>query len=67
MKEVDNTFYTAADVARIIHRSENHAYKLIAELNKELSSQGYLTVRARIPKAYFEKRLLGFSAGGDRE
>lgn len=63
----DDTFLTAADVARIIHRSENYSYRLIAQMNQELAAQGYLTVRARIPRAYFERRFLGFSAGGDKE
>ena len=64
MKEIDSTFYTAADVARIIHRSENFSYKLISRLNKELEQQGYITIRARIPRKYFELRCL---AGGDTE
>lgn len=56
------TFYTASDLAPIINRSENYCYCLIRKLNKELEEQGYITVKARIPVKYFEKRVC---AGGD--
>lgn len=55
-------FYTAEDLARILNRSENYCYKLIRKLNKELEEQGYITIRARVPKRYFERRCAG---GGD--
>ena len=64
MKETNATYLTPKDVSQITHRSENYAYRLIAILNKELEAQGYLTVRARIPRRYFEMRCL---AGGDYE
>ena len=60
---MEKTFYTAEDIARIIGRSENYAYKLIRQLNDELASQGYIVVRARIPRKYFEARVFG---GGDK-
>ena len=60
---MEKTFYTAEDIARIIGRSENYAYKLIRQLNDELASQGYIVVRARIPRKYFEARAFG---GGDK-
>ena len=53
---MSKTFYTAEDIAGILGRSENYAYKLIRDLNKELADQGYIVVRARIPRKYFEAR-----------
>ena len=58
-------FLTAQDVAQIIHRSPNHAYKLIDMLNKELAAKGYITIRARIPRAYFMQRCGVMTGGGD--
>ena len=55
--------YTAKDLSRILQRSEGYCYKLIRELNAELSKEGYITVSGRIPRKYFEKRVLG---GGDQ-
>ena len=58
MKETNytRTFLTAEDISEIIHRSPNYCYKLIAELNKELEKQGFIVIRARIPRKYFEQR-----------
>ncbi len=42
--------------------SNGHAYKLIREMNSELKKQGYLTIAGKLPRAYLEKCLYGFSA-----
>ena len=63
---MDRTFYTAEDLAKILNRSENYCYKLIRTLNAELEKQGYITVRARIPAAYFYDRVLPCKAGGEK-
>ena len=41
--------------------SSGHAYKLIREMNAELKKQGYLTIAGKLPRAYLEKCLYGFS------
>ena len=50
-------FYKAADIARIIDKSESYGYKVIQQLNKELEQQGYLTARGRVPADYFFDRF----------
>ncbi len=60
---MEKTFYTAEDLSKILNRSENYCYKLIRQLNQELEKQGYITVRTRIPAAYFYDRLLPHKAG----
>lgn len=57
--EGTKTFYTAEDLSQILNRSENFCYKLIRQLNQELEEQGFITVRARVPVKYFEKRVMG--------
>ena len=54
-------FYSAADIAKILDRSESYSYKIIRKLNAELKAQGYLTIRGRVPAAYFEDR---YNSGG---
>lgn len=49
----------AADVAKILLIGESKAYQIIREMNQELKEAGYYTVRGRISKAYFEKRIFG--------
>lgn len=55
----DDRNYYAEDIKDLLGISENHAYKLIRELNAELEKQGFLTIKGRVPKEYFHKRWYG--------
>ena len=55
-------FYIAKDLQELLSVSESKAYELIRTMNEELQSQGYLTVRGRIPVAYVKKRFFGVAA-----
>ena len=57
-----NIYITAAELAEIMGISNGHAYKLIREMNAELKKQGFLTISGKLPRAYLEKCLYGFSA-----
>ena len=48
---------TANEVANILKVSVSKAYKIIAQLNKELAAKGKLVVRGRVSKRYFEERI----------
>lgn len=54
---MERMMYTADDVATMLHISKSKAYQVIASLNKELKDLGKLTVRGKINKRYFEKKL----------
>lgn len=59
---------TAAEVAEIMDCSERQGYKVIAELNGELKSKGFLIRVGRVPRKYFYERLgLDQEADGFRE
>lgn len=47
------------DVAAVLEVSESSAYKIIRQLNSELSERGFITVPGKISKAYFETRCYG--------
>lgn len=47
---------TAAEVAESMDCSESMAYRIIAELNEELTAKGYITRRGRISRKYFQER-----------
>jgi hypothetical protein len=49
----------AQDIAAELNCSKSHAYKLLREMNKELSAQGYITMSGRIPKAYWATITFG--------
>ncbi len=57
-----NIYITAAELAELMGISSGHAYKLIREMNAELKKQGFLTISGKLPRAYLEKCLYGFSA-----
>lgn len=59
-------YITAAELAEVMGVSNDHAYKLIREMNAELKKQGYLTIAGKLPRAYLEKCLYGFSAVAER-
>lgn len=57
MKE--QSFITAAELAKMLDVSVGHAYKVIHRLNDELDQKGYLTFPGRIPRKYLAKRCYG--------
>lgn len=57
MKE--QSFITAAELAKMLDVSVGHAYKVIHRLNDELDQKGYLTFPGRIPRKYLAERCYG--------
>lgn len=53
----EKLFLTADDVSKIMSISKAMSYRVISELNKELSEKGYLTIRGRVSKKYFEESM----------
>ena len=52
----------AQDVSEALSVSKSTAYAVIRRLNEELKKAGYITVRGKVSRAYFEKRTYGVSA-----
>jgi len=52
-------FVTADELAEDFGISKAHAYKLIRQLNEELSSQGYITIAGRVSRQYYLERVYG--------
>lgn len=46
--------------------SEGKAYELIRQMNAELTDEGYLIIRGKVPRSYVEKRFFGFSEAPQR-
>lgn len=51
--------YNARELAELLGVSESKAYQYIKQMNAELTKQGFLTVRGKIPKSYADKRFFG--------
>lgn len=50
-------FYVAEDVAKIMGISKSKAYKIIRELNDELSKQGKIVVSGKVSRRYFDEKV----------
>ncbi len=53
----DQTFYNAKDVSEILGVSVTSAYRVIKRLNEELEAKGYLFIRGKISKKFFDQKL----------
>ena len=52
-------FLNAKDVASFMGISIPMAYKIIRQLNDELSEQGFITVAGKVSRCYFERKVYG--------
>lgn len=50
-------FYGTQEIQRELGVGKNKAREIIRQLNAELEKSGYLTVRGRVPRRYFERRF----------
>lgn len=50
------------DVMAALEVSESKAYNVIKKLNQELEAKGYITIRGKISRVYFEERAYGIRA-----
>lgn len=57
MKE--SIFYNVHDVMNILNVGKTKAYKVMAELNAELTEKGFMVVNGKVSRAYFKKRFYG--------
>lgn len=53
-------YYDASELSNLLGVSLGQSYKIIRNLNKELTELGYITIAGRIPKAYFKTKYFGF-------
>lgn len=49
----------ARDVMGFLGVSESKAYGIIRQLNEELAAKGYIIIRGKISRAYFEEKIYG--------
>lgn len=54
-------FISAKEVARELEVSDSFAYRLVRKLNDELEKHGFVVVKGKISRKYFEERVYGMS------
>lgn len=52
-------YVTAQEVAETWGVSLTKSYAIIRQLNKELEDKGYLTVRGKVSRAFFQEKCYG--------
>ena len=52
-------FITAKDVVEELGVSSSYAYKLIRKLNAEREADGFVTIKGRGSRQYFDERIYG--------
>lgn len=52
-------FITAKDVVEELGVSSSYAYKLIRKLNAEREADGFVTIKSRVSRQYFDERIYG--------
>ena len=55
----ESIFYNVHDVMNILNVGKTKAYKVMAELNAELTEKGFMVVNGKVSRAYFKKRFYG--------
>ena len=55
----NETMVYVTEIAEALGIAKETAYKIIKELNEELSKQGYVTVAGRLPRKFWEDRFYG--------
>ena len=61
---MNEKFLKVEDIMVILGISKSVAYKLMRELNDEMVKKGYIAIRGRVNRKYFEERFYGMSDAG---
>lgn len=61
---MEKQFIGAKEVAEILGISISGGYAIIRRLNAELSDKGYVTVRGKVSRAFFEEKCYGVHVDG---
>lgn len=59
MRQDERIYVTAAELSELFGISTGHAYKIIRQMNQELSKKGYITIAGKVPRRYMEERCYG--------
>jgi hypothetical protein len=58
VKKPVSNFIKPSEIAEICAVSMSKAYKIVAELNKELQKRGKFTIRGKTNRRFFEEKYL---------
>ena len=59
---MEKLYYAAKEVAEMLDVSVSHAYKVIREANRELSSKGFYVRAGRVSRKYLDSKVYDLDA-----
>ncbi|KAB1438507.1 helix-turn-helix domain-containing protein [Candidatus Galacturonibacter soehngenii] len=59
MKNTNQMYLSAQEVANILGMSKSYAYTVIKKMNEELEKRDCITIPGKIPTKYFEEKFFG--------
>ncbi|MHB8130575.1 MAG: hypothetical protein ACYDEX_16415 [Mobilitalea sp.] len=57
----NEAFIDVIEICRMLGIGKTKAYAIISTYNQELRAKGFLTIRGRCPRKYFEQKIYGYS------
>jgi predicted transcriptional regulator len=61
---MNDKFLKVEDVMQILGISKSAAYKIMRQMNDELLKKGYVIIRGKVSRKYFEERFYGMNDAG---
>jgi predicted transcriptional regulator len=61
---MNEKFLKVEDVMQILGISKSAAYKIMRQMNDELLKKGYVIIRGKVSRKYFEERFYGMNDAG---
>jgi DNA-binding transcriptional regulator GbsR (MarR family) len=61
---MNEKFLKVDDVMQILGISKSAAYKIMRQMNDELLKKGYVIIRGKVSRKYFEERFYGMNDAG---
>ena len=55
---IEKLYYTADEIAQMVGVGRTTSYKMVNQMNAELLKQGFLVVKGKIPKEYFDESIM---------
>ena len=52
----EKIYYNAEDISKMLGVSMGKSYKILREMNRDLSGRGFLTIAGKIPVEYFREK-----------
>lgn len=60
-------FVRVDEVIKTLGVSKAEAYRIISRLNNEMAAKGYIVIKGRVNRKFFEEQIYGFNSTYNQE